>query len=204
MGIDGRMRMAFVSGYDENDKNYETKNLLELKDIVDKLYAASPKKGYKFEYGIKDVSSLGCEINKTLIIEVPDNRNFWFQLTQLPKMLIPNFWNMTEDEIETHRQNLIANDAWVLDNLKKLADKTHCVIYVIESYDSSAQGEYNYVVYPTAAGPNQVCVLNNNKLPNHAEALRRAIAIVKQFAKTLRQEGKNVKLCTKEYWGMFK
>ena len=198
MAIAGKMQMAlwpYQTEYFDGNEKY-----LELKNIVMKLQASNT---YGLHFYVTDVDAPRKnnpnDTTKVMLIEVPDNVNFWFQLTQLPKMLIPEFWKLTTDELENERMKLISNDDCVITNLQTLASDSHICgsIVVRECYDSSASGSYEYRINATGNTTTEV-VWNSDKL-NHIDALHKQLDCVKRLVTSMGGiSNKDI------YWGLWK
>ena len=217
MGIDGRMRMV-LSPY--HDKCYDgTAKYDELKRSLTKLAKMDDANTFKWQvgYGANRCLNKVWEDKpnrKFLTIDVFDNRNFWFQLMMVPKLLTPYFWKVSKEELEAKRLELIANDAWVLDNLEKLALQIRGTVYIEEEYDSSAEGKYSYYFCHNRNDENPCGELVNLgddlakkfclRVPDHANAIRHEIECVKHTAKILEMEyGEAPKINKAQYWGLF-
>lgn len=197
MSIAGNTRVAIAT--------YDVNKIDELEKKFAKLVEDETFKHLGWKYGYASTT----EPAKVAVIEVPDNLNFWFQLEIVPRLLIPNFWEKTPEEVEAERMKLVAGDAWVLENWRKLAVEVEGIIRVDESYDSTASGEYAYVVCYDRPNPAKVTIVSG-KQPDHAKALRHQIESVKALAAKLRfrrgpkgQKVKNVEINKDSYWGMF-
>lgn len=199
MGINGKMMCAFQPGSYCGNQSEANEKYEELKHIIAKLNLPN-----WVSVENKDVPLPNGHIIRSIIVQVPDNRNFWFQLTQLPKMLIPYFWKLSDEELERRRMELLANDAWGVEHLKQLALNICGAILTIECYDSCAAGNYNYSIGPDDESSASVHCTSDDGVLNHAEALRKEIINVKAFANALKTKMQSVKICTEGYWGMFK
>ncbi len=198
MAIAGKMQMAlwpYQTEYFDGNEKY-----LELKNIMMKLQASNT---YGLHFYVTDVDTRRKnnpnDTTKVMLIEVPDNVNFWFQLTQLPKMLIPEFWKLTTDELENERMKLISNDDCVITNLQTLASDSHIrgSIYVRECYDSIASGSYEYRINATSKTTTEV-VWKSDKL-NHIDELHKQLDGVKRLVTSMGgTPNKDI------YWGLWK
>lgn len=200
MGIDGRM-MLYMKPY--NNQDFDGQEAFDrLKEAVEKLREST--KGFSYE--IKETTAEGDKPGTSaIVINVPDNRNFWFQLTQLPKLLIPRFWELSADELEKKRQKLIANDAWAIENLKKLSLDIVGLVGVSESYDSAAQGSYLYTIAPDSDTTASLDI-KEGMPPHHPDAIRKIIKANEACAKAMRASGrfKDIVLNKSDYYGLWK
>ena len=195
--IKGKLQMAFVP-YDQENTGAKYKS--ELGEALNHLYVDSDK---GFTYGFKELPSHNHSSLQCYCIEVEDNTNFWFQLTQLPKLLISHFWELPKEEVKKMCDTYVENDAWELENTKKLAMKIHGFIVVNEEYDSTAEGTYNYVIRSKADFCSVDVNYCSNKKIHHANALRKQIESIKYFLDNY-AKGQNVKIQKTNYFGMWK
>ena len=120
-------------------------------------------------------------------------------------MLIPHFWKLPESEVEKKRMELIANDAWMVENLKRLAIEIHCTIFVNESYDNFAEGDYIYRVVPESGNNVKVEANPSGKLPDHCNALRKQHEAAELLFKKMNADPRysEGEMNTKIYWGLY-
>ena len=201
MGIDGSMKMTLLPGAHGNP-NARQQRYDDLKRIITKLNQHSKMMVSTIKVPILNGYCDGFSIT------VPDNRNFWFQLTQLPKMLIPYFWKLSEEELEQKRMELL-KDGWGVEHMKKLAMQIFGGVIVNERYDSVATGHYTYTIGPDNSTEASIHYTFNDGVLNHADALQKQIEMTKTFYAQLclQSEKENKPLPTIEpcgYWGMFK
>jgi len=198
MGIDGRMQIDIIPGIYANDENEKQKAHQELKCIIRHLNLSN------YVTIENEVIVNGFPIQT---LTVYDNRNFWFQYTQLPKMVIPEFWKLSKDEIESQRLKMIEDKDCVINCLKKLSKMTNSLIYITESYDSSAEGDYNYFI---GEDDNRNTIirkdLSKSNILDYHKAIHDEIENVKRFAATYKKNNPNkLDVINKAaYWGLFK
>ena len=137
MGIDGRMHMAFLPGSYLQPGAMREREYEKMKRLITKL---------NLQYTVLETPNGLRDKIKSLNVNVTNNRNFWFHLTQLPKLLIPYFWKLSEDELEQKRMELISNNDWGIGHMKRLALQMHGGIVVDEEYDSTAACHYTYTI----------------------------------------------------------
>jgi len=199
MGIDGRMTIEIIPGIYANNENEEQKARQELKCIIHHLNLSN-----------------NVTINETIPINnwpiqtltVHDNRNFWFQYTQLPKMVIPEFWKLPKDKIESQRLKMIEDKDCVINCLKKLSKMTKSLIQITEWYDSSAEGGYVYFI---GEDDNRNTVIRKDlpmtKILDYHKAIHDEIENVKKIAATYKKNNpdvESVEINKDGYWGLFK